>query len=635
MLEKPLLHSDALWKQRFRAPAILNTQLAWDNPTRGLVVTNTSDTYQLYAWDVPTGALRQLTDKPAGKMFGWLSPDGRYVYYHDDQGGDELGHYVRVLFEGGAPFMSPPATGAEVAPGNRGTGYDGGDKGAPEDITPELPAYASWSLAISRAGNRIGFAMTDAEGFHLYGLDVGAHGALGQPHELYHSKTLAYGPLLSQDGTIAVIRSTERTGKPQYSLVAIDMTSGERIAELWDGPDTSLEAMVMSPQPGDSRLVAATNRTGIETLLLWDPRTGERADLAFEGLAGACRAFDWSPDGTLLVFRTFHQAVQQLYLYHFPSGRVMRVPQTGVHGGPYFATDQEIWSHWQDPSLPPRLVAIDAETGARTRTVLAAGEVPAGRPWKSINFRSSDGQAIQGWLGLPEGTGPFPVILETHGGPESATSPTFSPGSQAWLDHGFAYLTINYRGSTTFGREFQKKIWGDLGHWEVEDIVAARAWLVKEGIARAEQVFLTGWSYGGYLTLQALGKYPELWAGGMAGVAVADWVALYEDETDALRAYDVAFFGGTPQEKPAQYAASSPITYAEHVRAPVLIIQGHNDTRCPARQIELYEQRMKELDKAIEVHWFDAGHLAPAAHIEQAVDHFERMLRFVYGVMEE
>lgn len=82
--------------------------------------------------------------------------------------------------------------------------------------------------------------------------------------------------------------------------------------------------------------------------------------------------------------------------------------------------------------------------------------------------------------------------------------------SQAWLDHGFAYLTVNYRSSTTFGREFQEQIWGNPGHWEVEDMLAAHGWLVREGIARQDQVLLTGSSYGGYVTLLALGKRPNL-----------------------------------------------------------------------------------------------------------------------------
>jgi dipeptidyl aminopeptidase/acylaminoacyl peptidase len=75
---------------------------------------------------------------------------------------------------------------------------------------------------------------------------------------------------------------------------------------------------------------------------------------------------------------------------------------------------------------------------------------------------------------------------------------------------GYTFLTITYRGSTTFGKRFEEQIWGDLGHWKVEDMVAARAWLVREGIARPDAIVLTSWSYGGYLALQALGAYPEL-----------------------------------------------------------------------------------------------------------------------------
>jgi dipeptidyl aminopeptidase/acylaminoacyl peptidase len=212
--------------------------------------------------------------------------------------------------------------------------------------------------------------------------------------------------------------------------------------------------------------------------------------------------------------------------------------------------------------------------------ILSAGKVPQSRPWKSVIFTSSDGQEIQAWLGLPDGDGPFPTILHMHGGPEAVMTEVFGPMSQCWLDHGFAYLTINYRGSTTFGREFFEKIWGNLGYWEVEDMVAARAWLVRQNIANPNQVFLTDWSYGGYLTLQALGTYPELWAGGMAGIAVADWAIAHVDTTDTLRSVRALRFGGTPEEIPEKYAVSSPITYARKSRLPFssckgVMIPGH------------------------------------------------------------
>ncbi len=183
----------------------------------------------------------------------------------------------------------------------------------------------------------------------------------------------------------------------------------------------------------------------------------------------------------------------------------------------------------------------------------------------------------------------------------------------------------------SFGRDFEEKIRGNIGHWELEDMVAGRRWLVEQGIAEPGRVFLTGWSYGGYLTLFALGKQPELWAGGMAGVAFGDYAIAYEDEAETLRAYDRGLMGGTPQEKPEAYAVSSPITYTAQVKAPVLIIQGRNDTRCPPRSIEVYETKMKELGKSIEVYWFDAGH--GSLQVEQRIDHQERMMRFAYQVL--
>jgi dipeptidyl aminopeptidase/acylaminoacyl peptidase len=207
----------------------------------------------------------------------------------------------------------------------------------------------------------------------------------------------------------------------------------------------------------------------------------------------------------------------------------------------------------------------------------------------------------------------------------------FDPESQTWIDHGFAFLTLNYRGSTTFGRDFQEKIWGDFGHWEVEDMAAAHAWLVQQGIAQADQIFLTGWSYGGYLTLLGLGKRPELWAGGMAGAAITDWRLNYEDQADTLRGYTVLALGGTPDEAPARYAASSPLSYAAQVNAPILIIQGRNDTRTPPRQVEIYATKLRELGKSITVHWHDTGHAG--GEVELGLQHQELMLQFARSIV--
>ena len=101
MVREPQLDNSAPWKQRFRAPIIARARIARLAPTRGLVMSNQSGIYQLYTWDVPTGELRQLTDRFEGLLYGVISPNGRYVYCFADTKGNEIGHFIRIPFEGG------------------------------------------------------------------------------------------------------------------------------------------------------------------------------------------------------------------------------------------------------------------------------------------------------------------------------------------------------------------------------------------------------------------------------------------------------------------------------------------------------------------------------------------------------
>src|SRR2546427_5131788 len=137
MLKEPQVDSNALWKQRYRLPATYGRQIAQLTPNRGLAVSNKSGIYQLYAWNVPTGELRPLTHRPEGVVRGTISPDGAYVYYHDDQKGNEVGHTVRVLFEGGTP----------------------------EDITPDLPLYELMGFTFGHTGTRLGCTIITPDGF--------------------------------------------------------------------------------------------------------------------------------------------------------------------------------------------------------------------------------------------------------------------------------------------------------------------------------------------------------------------------------------------------------------------------------------------------------------------------------------
>jgi dipeptidyl aminopeptidase/acylaminoacyl peptidase len=616
LIKPPDLSATALWKQRFNAPRFLLAQMARANPARGIVIGNQVKSYQVYAWETATGELRLLTDRSAPTNRGWISPDGQHVYFLDDRSGNELGHLTRVLFEGGAH----------------------------EDVTPELPAYTLRGVGLSRNGQLLALDAVNKEGFQLYVMPLGPHGELSTPSLIFKSVQEAWGALLSSDGCLAALLSTARAGgQRRRSLLAIDTGDGRLLNELWDGPQADIEIVTFSPLPDDRRILAMTSRSGFKQPFIWNPLTAERIDLACDGLPGEIVPLDWSPDGAAILLCQLHRGQEQLYGYCLADRTLTRLrhpegtcydPLIGVPGegeSPWFGSNEEIWGIWEDSASPTRIVALDAQTGTARRVMVPAIDVPPGHALRSITFPSSDGQEVQAWLGLPDGDPPFLVIFDIHGGPHAVRTNYFRQTSQAWLDHGCAYCALNYRGSMTFGSAFKEQIWGDIGHWELEDLVAARAYLVQHGFADPGAVFLFGESYGGYLTLFALGTRPELWAGGMPMVAIADFALAYEDASDALKSFFAGLFGGTPAQKPEQYAASSPITYAENVRAPVLIIQGRHDTRTPPRQIELYEAKLKALGKSIEVEWFEAGHTGLSA--EQWIHFQERMMLFAQRVL--
>lgn len=257
------LAPQAPWRQRYRAPKILWAQLASQNPANGLVCTDRDGIFQLYAWDTITGDLQCLTDAPAGIVEGVISADGHWVYYHLDQQGNEIGHFVRIPFDGGSE----------------------------ESLTPQMPLYSSFGLQQSFNGVVLGFTRAH-EGFTVIVLANGE-----EPREIYTSKHITFGPVLSAKGEIAVVASTEHSGTMDFELLAYEVSSGKQIASLTDGEDTSITPGSFSPVVGDLRMLASTSKSGFDRPLIWNPATNERFDLPLADLEGEIIPWDWSPDG--------------------------------------------------------------------------------------------------------------------------------------------------------------------------------------------------------------------------------------------------------------------------------------------------------------------------------------------------
>jgi dipeptidyl aminopeptidase/acylaminoacyl peptidase len=574
------------WTRFFTTKSVIWAEIAGSRKNRGLVCADITGQRQLYGWDVDSNHLRQLTSAAHGVSVGSIDPDGGYVYWPDDPDGREFGHIVRVR-------------------------WDGGDVQR-VDRQAEAFAVASY-LLLDVTTTSVAFIVSEEGDSRVEVVTVGPDGSVGDQRTAWRSHGLVSQALCSPDGALLATSHTVRTHGLHQSTTVVDAVSGRTIADFFDGSDTTVSPKMWSPTPGDSRLLAVTTQSGRELPILLSPLTGDRRSLAVEDIEGSVLPMEWSPDLNAVLLLQMHRAITRLHVYDLDTEQHRAV---ALHGSvnprlrrpAWFAGDR-IWAVTTDSIKPARIVECDLGAASEDRTILAVDAgVANAHPWRSIEF-DSGGDNVQAWLATPEGSGPWPTVIETHGGPVAVEVDSYWPEAQAWVDNGFAYCSVNYHGSTTFGDKFRDSIVGNPGQLEVDDIVAAREWLVDHSVARQEHVLLTGWSYGGYLTLQAIGSRPALWAGGVALIAIADWEGMVGDDvTPPLRTYAQLLLGGARGERPDVYRSASPITYAEQVRAPLLIIQGRGDTRCPAAQLERYVGRLEALGRDVEVIWFDAGH---------------------------
>jgi dipeptidyl aminopeptidase/acylaminoacyl peptidase len=260
------------------------------------------------------------------------------------------------------------------------------------------------------------------------------------------------------------------------------------------------------------------------------------------------------------------------------------------------------------------------EQGHRQRLVLddmgaqvlvTSGDLgPSGRAYESWHFENPHGQRVHGFVVTPDDSGgPFPVIMFVHGGPTWLDLDRWQPEVQAYVDAGFAIGMVNYRGSTGYGREWRDTLIGNIGGPELEDVNAGLQDLVDKGIADPSRAVIAGYSWGGYVTLLELGKFPDNWLCGMAGVPVGDYEHGYEELSPILQAYDRALLGGhEPEDVPELMLDRNAINFADHVRAPVLFVIGRNDSRCPYGQAMRYVEKLAARQHPHEVYVFETGH---------------------------
>jgi len=576
----------ARWQSRFRAPRVSLPQWAREAPQRCLYASDVSGVVEQYAWDRDADAHRQVTDRPNGSLIGTLSPDGETVWWFADTDGDEFGVWQNQPFGGGPDVVA----------------------------IPEIEAAYPAGLEVGRTLAAIGRSTDD--GSELWLAPSG-----GSPRVVYRHEDPASVDALTHDDELLVISHSEH-GDPRYPALRVLRTADDSVVlDKWDGEGRGLHALEFGPLPGDRRLLVGHERRGREELLIWDLDGDIETEIELD-LPGDVSA-SWYPDGSALLVGHDSAARSELYRYDLDSGRLEKLdtPQ-GVVRGATARPDGSVELAWSSSSTPPVIRRADGPV------VLSVTDdhAPAAYPVEDRWVPGPGGTVHAFVVRPPDAVPPYATAFLVHGGPEAADDDSYRARRAAYVDAGYAVVHVNYRGSTGYGSAWRDALTGRPGLTELEDVGAVYDALVAEGVVDPSRALLSGGSWGGFLTLLGLGTQPERWAAGIAEVPVADYLAAYEDEMEGLRAYDRALFGGSPDEVPDVYVRSSPITYVDAVAAPVLVVAGANDPRCPIRQIDNYLAELEKLDKQHEVYRFDAGH--GSLVIEETIRQVEVALSF-------
>ncbi|TFK38613.1 alpha/beta-hydrolase [Crucibulum laeve] len=186
-----------------------------------------------------------------------------------------------------------------------------------------------------------------------------------------------------------------------------------------------------------------------------------------------------------------------------------------------------------------------------------------------------------------------PCIVNLHGGPSSRQGAGFEWMHQYFTSRGWAWLDVNYGGSTGHGRAYMERMYGQWGEIDIKDTVSAVKEIQRRGLVDPRRVVIRGNSAGGYSTLRSLCAYPDFYQGGISCYGVSDVKRLVESTHKFQMCYIFKLQGGTPEEIPDVYKARSPVYTAGQIKAPLLILQGDTDFAVPASQAELIVDTIK------------------------------------------
>ncbi|HKD44631.1 MAG TPA: S9 family peptidase [Candidatus Angelobacter sp.] len=454
-----------------------------------------------------------------------------------------------------------------------------------------------------------------------------------------------FGPLWSRDGKWIVFNRQHATGKDSNIFIA-DLASGKATNLTPHEGEHNFFASDISPD-GKTLLITSNSGNGYSNAALLDVQTRKITWLTQDKWEVTSGKF--SPNGQVVTWTANVDGAVKVFVGNYGvAGSTITDSRVKPHAlllgegintlagaeTPFTRDGKRLLYYHDGPNAPNDLWVYDFATlGSRQVTEALVGGLRSGdmvEPFL-IHYPSKDGKwQISAWVYAPynaERNGKNAAVVYIHGGPTSQTQNAFSKNIQYLANQGFFVIAPNYRGSQGYGKEFEDANRFDMGGGDLEDVVAAADWMKKTGYIDPKKIAVMGGSYGGYLTMMAVTKTPDLWGAGVAIVPFVNWFTEIENEDPLLRQYDLATMGDPVKDK-SRLRERSPIYFVDQIKAPLLLLAGGNDPRCPHTEAEQVAAAIKKRSGAVEFKVYEnEGH--GFAKLENQIDAITRVADFL------
>jgi dipeptidyl aminopeptidase/acylaminoacyl peptidase len=582
---------------------------AW-SPDGKTIVFVSNITRRNNLWLVPSegGWPTQLTASDQRQAHPTWSPDGKWIAYQSDYDGDEQWDI----------FFVSPKTGQVV------------NVTKTRDVAEENPTW-------SPDGRYLAY-MAKPRTSSSYEIDV-FDSLMRETKQITKNtppEMLNTNPIWSRDGKYIVYTQEEAKGTNSNIFVA-DLATQKNTLLTPHAGEQLYSANDLSPD-GKKVLITSNADNGYQNAGLLEVATKKITWLTEEKweISGG----HFSPDGKSITWSANVDGDINLYIHDLTSGKMTDLPlPRGVNsfGGAESAFTHDgskLLYYHNGANAPSDAWVYDLASGKSKQVThsLMAG-VPAEHMVEPflVHYPSRDNKwTISALLYVPRNmqrNGQNAAIVYIHGGPTAQTLNSFNRFIQHIVNQGYMVIAPNYRGSTGYGKEFQEANLFDMGGGDLQDVLAAADFLKATGYPDPKKLIAMGGSYGGYMTMMAVTKVPEMWAAGVSIVPFVNWFTEMQNEDPVLRQSDLATMGD-PDKNPDLFRDRSPFFFVNRIKAPLLLLAGGHDPRCPKEEtIQVVDEIKKHGGVADYKIYENEGH--GFAKVENQIDAYQRVTDFL------